>query len=361
MAAVPARQWSAFRWSALVCAAAMLVGLAPPVSSAAAAASTGAASAADAPRELTLGVFAPTLPLIVADRLGFFADEGLAVTFAQVTSSTQQFQSLRSGEYDLVLTSPDNVANYRLNTSNALGERLPVTGFAGSDAGMNLILTTVSDVTAPEELRGTSVAVDATDSGFAYVLYAILSEHGLERDTDYQVVSVGGIPLRFQALVAGEQQGALLSNGFEARAAAQGLRLFDDVRAVADPYLGTVFAALQPWLKQHKQAALAFTRAYLTALRWSLDPANREQALTLLTAALPDTGRTLAEEIYRVHLDSGIGLIQNGGISTAAMSNIVRLRDRFNGFDEPQNLRRLATEGGGLYTREFLRRAGADR
>jgi ABC-type nitrate/sulfonate/bicarbonate transport system substrate-binding protein len=324
---------------------ALLVGLSPPGSAA-------------APRKLTLGVFAPTLPLIAADRLGFFAEEGLTVTFAQVTSSTQQFQSLRSGEYDLALTSPDNVANYRLNTSNALGERLPVTGFLGSDAGMNLVLTTVPGVGAPEQLRGASVAVDATNSGFAYVLYAMLSAHGLERDRDYQVVPVGGIPLRYQALLAGQEQGALLSNGFEARAAAQGLQVLDGVRSVADPYLGTVFTALEPWLKQHKKDALAFTRAYLRALRWSLDPANREQALTLLTAALPDTDRALAEEIYRVHLDPGIGLIPGGGISTAAMRNILQLRQRFDGFDEPQNLRRLATEGGGLYTREFLRRAG---
>jgi ABC-type nitrate/sulfonate/bicarbonate transport system substrate-binding protein len=354
MAAAPARPLSALRWSALVWAAALLVGLAPPASIAA------AASTSAAPRqELTLGVFAPTLPLIAADRLGLFAEERLAVSFAQVTSSTQQFQSLRSGEYDLALTSPDNVANYRLNTSNALGERLPVTGFIGSDAGMNLVVATVPGISAPEDLRGASVAVDAPNSGFAYVLYAILGEHGLERDGDYQVVSVGGIPLRYQALLDGEQQAALLSNGFEARAAAQGLRLFDGVRSVADPYLGTVFAALEPWLKQHKRAAAAFTRAYLKALRWSLDPANREQALTLLTTALPDTDRTLAEEIYRVHLDPGIGLIADADISTDAMRNILRLRQRFDGFDEPQNLRRLATEGGGLYTRQFLRRAGA--
>jgi ABC-type nitrate/sulfonate/bicarbonate transport system substrate-binding protein len=340
-----ARRWFALV-SALVSAVAMLFGPVPSAS-------------ADAPRELTLGVFAPTLPLLAADRLGFFAEAGLDVTFAQVTSSTQQFQSLRSGEYDLVLTSPDNVANYRLNTSNALGERLPVTGFIGSDAGMNLVLATVPGIGAPEELRGTSVAVDAPDSGFAYVLYAMLSEHGLERDADYQVVPVGGIPLRFQALLNGDQQAALLSNGFEARAAAQGLRLFDGVRDVADPYLGTVFASLDPWLKQHRRDALAFTRGYLAGLRWTLDPANREQALTLLMTALPDTDRTLAEELYRVHLDPGIGLIPDGNVSAAAMRNILRLRQRFDGFDEPQNLRRLATERGGLYTRQFLRRAGA--
>lgn len=76
------------------------------------------------PATVRVGVFTKTLALLAAQSKGFFAQQNLTVEYLQVTSSPQQFQALRDGEYDLVLTSPDNVANYRLNDNNPLGARL---------------------------------------------------------------------------------------------------------------------------------------------------------------------------------------------------------------------------------------------
>ena len=60
--------------------------------------------------EIVMGVFYRSLPMIAATELGFYADEGLHVDHQRVSSSIQQFRDLRDGAYDLVQTSPDNVA-----------------------------------------------------------------------------------------------------------------------------------------------------------------------------------------------------------------------------------------------------------
>src|SRR5882724_10862603 len=80
----------------------------------------GAAVAAS-PDHLRIGVFNKTLTTLAAESEGFLAEQGLTVEYLQVSSSTQQFQFLRDGQYDLVHSSPDNTVNYRLNDSNALG------------------------------------------------------------------------------------------------------------------------------------------------------------------------------------------------------------------------------------------------
>jgi ABC-type nitrate/sulfonate/bicarbonate transport system substrate-binding protein len=85
---------------------------------------TAPAAAAPAPQKhVTMGVFFKSLPMIVAQKNGFFSKNGLDVTYAQVSSSRQQFKSLADGTYDIVQTAVDNVAAYHLNKNNPLGRR----------------------------------------------------------------------------------------------------------------------------------------------------------------------------------------------------------------------------------------------
>ena len=64
---------------------------------------------------LRLGIFSANVVADWAEEHGVFADHGLAVEQIPVASSPAQFASLMAGEYDAVLTSPDNVATYVLN------------------------------------------------------------------------------------------------------------------------------------------------------------------------------------------------------------------------------------------------------
>jgi len=66
--------------------------------------------------EIRLGRFSSSPVLAVADRLGILARHGIEVTETVVTSSRAQFAELSAGDYDVVLTSPDNVLRHSDST-----------------------------------------------------------------------------------------------------------------------------------------------------------------------------------------------------------------------------------------------------
>jgi ABC-type nitrate/sulfonate/bicarbonate transport system substrate-binding protein len=306
-----------------------------------------------------MGIFAMSLALTAAQAKGFYAQQNLSVQYAQVNSSTSQFASLRDNQYDVIQTAADNVANYRLNNSNSLGATINVQMIDGLDYGLGLTLVARPGITSAEALRGKTLSVDAPNSGFAYVLYKILSSHGLEQGRDYQVVSSGGTLNRFGLLLAGKVDGTLLNNGFEVRAAYQGQTLLDTVYSVVNPYLGSTIAAKQEWLESHRDVAVRLIRAYYDAVQWSFDPNNQEEAIGLLMAQ-PNTPRDLAEQIYAEQLRWGQGIIPDANIDRHALLNVLKLRAQFNGFDEPQNLRYLASPASGLYDLSYYYQALRD-
>jgi ABC-type nitrate/sulfonate/bicarbonate transport system substrate-binding protein len=99
-----------------------------------------------------------------------------------------------------------------------------------------------------------------------------------------------------------------------------------------------------------------FIRANYAATQWSLDPANREEAIALLMTQ-PNTDRALAEQLYDEQLNEETGLIPDLSIDRVGLYNVLKLREESGGFDAPQNLRRLTTPSSGLYDLSYLRAA----
>jgi ABC-type nitrate/sulfonate/bicarbonate transport system substrate-binding protein len=315
-----------------------------------------ASAAAPPPATLKVGYFGKTLPMIAAQAKGFFAAEGLTVNYLQITSSTQAFAALQTGSYDIALTSVDNVVNYRLNAGNPLGAAIDVNAFFSVDYSNWLMLAGRSGITRVEDFRGKTLAVDAPTSGFAYVLYEILRRHGLQMGVDYQVVSIGGGLQRFQALTAGSVDGTLLNNGFEIRAEAAGLPVFETVFDVADPYQGSVAASMNAWLEANPDAAVRFVRAFYAATRWSFDPANHAEAVQLLMTQ-PNTSAVLAERLYQAQLTPMRGVSPYLVVNRRGLYNVLALRQEWGGFQQPQNLVSLTHPSGGIYTLYYWRRA----
>jgi ABC-type nitrate/sulfonate/bicarbonate transport system substrate-binding protein len=228
--------------------------------------------------------------------------------------------------------------------------------FMGTDYGTGLSLVSKPEFSTSESLRGKRLGVDAPDSGFAYVLYEMMRQHGLERGLDYEVVVIGGVAARYNSLLAGAIDATLLSGGFEVRAADAGYASLESVTEVADPYMSGVSAARQSWVEQNRGVVVRFVRANYAATQWSLDPANREEAIGLLMTQ-PNTDRALAEQLYDEQSNEETGLIPDLGIDRLGLYNVLKLREEFGGFDAPQNLRRLTTPASGLYDLSYRRAA----
>lgn len=283
---------------------------------------------------LTIGVFGATAPMLVGRSLHLFEQEGVAVTWDRVTSSTQQFLDLASGKYDLVETAFDNVIFYALSAANATHSRLPVKAFASLDGGMDLGISTRKGITSFEDLRGGSVSVDAPNTGYAFVLYELLEQNGLVRPRDYSVVEHGAIAKRYEKLVQGRADATLLNYGYETLAARQGCGRLARSRDHLFPYLGSVLAALGSLIEERATALKRFLTAYRRALDYVADPSHSSAVIARISE-----GRGIAESDAAVVLRSelsDVGLARDvGRIDPAAASAVIRLRVKNGGLELP--------------------------
>jgi ABC-type nitrate/sulfonate/bicarbonate transport system substrate-binding protein len=291
-----------------------------------------------------LGIFSANVVAQWAEEHGVFADHGLAVEQVPVASSPAQFASLMDGEYDAVLTSPDNVATYVLNEHTPLGRRLDLQILRAVDRGGRLSLVGAPGIESLADLRGRRFAVDVPASGFALVGFALLSRAGLEAGRDYQVVTAGATPRRRLGLADGQFDATLLNAGHEARAVRAGAHVLGVVSDVVQPYLGTVLATRSD---VDTPALGALLRAWDDAERAVLAPERRDDVLALLQKQ-PDTDADIAAQMYETLLDPVHGICAGGEVEPAAFEAVLRLRAEQGGFEQDHDLAALSRPGGGL-------------
>lgn len=229
---------------------------------------------------------------------GYFAREGLAVQSMPVQGSVQQITGMMDGTYDLGLTALDNVIAYDAGQGAApLKEKADLFAFmGGSGAGLNLIAA--PGMTSIEDLKGKILAVDAKTTGFAFMLYRTLAQHGVKAG-DYELLPVGSSQKRYEALVAGQAAGGLLDRPFDGFAEEKGFKNLAAMSKVFPHYQASVGMARRAWARERGAALVGFIRAYIEAGLWLFDPANREAAIAILMKTTANLPRANAETIYR--------------------------------------------------------------
>jgi hypothetical protein len=273
--------------------------------------------------QLRLGTFTPSLLIDVARSTGRLDRAGLDVTETPVPSSPAQFRSLEAGEFDVVMTSPDNVLAYRFLSDNPLQRNLPVEILAGVDRGLGLSLCLAPSVANVADVRGRVVGVDVPGSGFAFVAFALLERAGLGRDV-YTVESLGSTPRRAAALAEETCAATVLNAGNELRAIAAGCRVVSTVADVG-PYLGTVMAAMSS-----DDPEITGPRECLAEV--VIDTAHDVVTGGLREEVLEAAGRLLglAAPQAQAHLDCLLdpthGLIADGRVDESSINTLINLR-----------------------------------
>jgi hypothetical protein len=272
-----------------------------------------------------IGTFTPSLLIDLARSTGRLDRADLEVTEIPVPSSPAQFRALEAGEFDVVMTSPDNVLAYRFLSANPLQRNLPVQILAGVDRGLGLSLCLAPSVADVADVRDRVVGVDVPGSGFAFVAFALLQRAGLGKD-DYTVESLGSTPRRAAALTEGTIAATVLNAGNELRAKASGCRIVSTVADVGR-YLGTVMAALTT-----DDSTLTGPRNRLAEV--VIDTAQDIVSGRLRGEVVEAAGRLLglAEPEALAHLecllDSTHGLITDGHVDEASINTLIDLRRR---------------------------------
>jgi ABC-type nitrate/sulfonate/bicarbonate transport system substrate-binding protein len=242
-------------------------------------------------------------------------------------SSVFQLTNLIDGKFDIAMTAIDNLIAYREGQGEepVLGRDLQAV--MGGDTGF-LRLVTVPEVSSYSQLRGKTLSVDARTTGYAFVLIEMLERAGL-KEGDYKLERAGGVLQRFQALMEKKHAGTLLLSPFEVQAEAKGYHRLDNATDVLGRYQGLVAGARKSWADAHRAEVIAYIRAFSDAVEWLYDPANKDEALTILLRNLPGLGQGGAQTAYGILLGPKDGFQRKANIDMEGVKTVLALRSKY--------------------------------
>lgn len=139
-------------------------------------------------------------PFYIADKLGFFAEEGLKVSFQDAGGSSAAIQQVIAGNADAALPAPSAFLN-------AVAQDFDLKWVYSYQYAniFTLAATAKSGITTIQDLKGKSVGVSDLSGGEVPLVRAVLEEAGLAQGADVQLVPVGdGSALTVQALESGQ-------------------------------------------------------------------------------------------------------------------------------------------------------------
>jgi ABC-type nitrate/sulfonate/bicarbonate transport system substrate-binding protein len=184
-----------------------------------------------------------------------------------------------------------------------------------------------SDITSLADLKGKTVVVDAVNTAYAFQLYEMLRQKGLNKG-DYEVKSVGATGFRLEAMTKDKAMAAGIMNPpFSVRGEKAGLKDMRTAAAALGAYQGTTAFVLRDWGKANSDALVKYLQAYVEGWRWSFDPKNREQAIALLVERLKLPADVAASSFDSTKNDFD----HEGAINMDGVKNVLKLRAQFEG------------------------------
>lgn len=277
---------------------------------------------AKAETKLTVIVFpgVQNLPMFSAQAKGFFAKRDLAVDLKFTPNSNELRTGLAEGRYHIAHSAVDNAFAMK-DKANA---DIAVV-FGGDDSFNRLIVQ--SEISSLADIKGKTVAVDAVNTAYAFQLYEMLRQKGLNKG-DYEVKPVGGTGQRLEAMVKDKTYAAGMMNPpFSIRAEKAGLKAIDTAASALGAYQGSAAFVLRPWGATNSDALVKYLQGCIEGLRWMLDPKNKAEAVGLLVERLK-----LPEDVAVQAYDATLkGFNRDGALDMEGVKNVLKLRAQFEG------------------------------
>jgi ABC-type nitrate/sulfonate/bicarbonate transport system substrate-binding protein len=285
----------------------------------------GFGSPAGAQTHLTTMVFqgVQNLPLFAAQHKGFFTKRGLDVDQKIAPNSLELRDGLAQGRYQIVHTSVDNAI------AMAEQAKVDIVVVCGGDNGWNDLLVQ-PEINTYADLRGKTVVVDAPDTAFAFQLYQMLKLNGVAQG-EYTVKPVGATRFRLQAVTTDKSVAASILNlPFSLQAEQAGIKKLATATDVIGPYLSTTGFVLRSWARDNDDTLVRYLQAYIEGVRWTLDPANKAEAIELLAKGL-NISPEMASRSYAVAVDPKNGFMKDAAVDIEGFKNVLKLRVELHG------------------------------
>jgi NitT/TauT family transport system substrate-binding protein len=200
------------------------------------------------------------VPVWIADRLGYFKEQGLEPTIEVYDNAEKINEDLRSGKVQIAVSTPESVVvdAYRggsLRIIAANTEKLPH------------FIITKPEIKTLAQLKGARFGVLSLQEGSTYLVREVTRAAGLKPD-DYEIHAVGGGPTRWRLLKEGKIDVGLQPFPLSYEAEAAGFTNLGPVAAYVPDYLFTSVNLDSRWGQAHQQTAASFLRAVRKGLAY---------------------------------------------------------------------------------------------
>jgi NitT/TauT family transport system substrate-binding protein len=264
------------------------------------------------------------LPLTIAERKGYFQDQGLKVNISDFQGGAKALQALVGGSADVVSGAYEH-------TILSAARGFPLTAIALQNNSFGVIIALPPDAAAaykgPEDLKGKIFGVTAPGSSSAAAVQVLLAKAGLTID-DVSIVGVGGGAGAVAAMESGQINA--ISN-FDPVIAI--LERDHKVTPVVDTrneaglndlyggaFAGSAFYVATSFAKENPHTTQAFVNAVVEALTWMKNATTDE-----IVDAVPEEYYGGDKDLYHAIVEKNRGMFSpNGLISEQASANVFR-------------------------------------
>jgi len=233
------------------------------------------------------------LPILVAEREGFFAREGLDfVTVAIPGGGEKLIEALHDGSADVSHVATPFLIQAALKGSDAVA-------FVAEFNNPIYSLIAKPEIKSYADLKGKMLGVAAETGSITVSIRKLLAMKGLQ-PPDYQAKFVDGTPERLSCLTAGDCVAVPLGQPQDFVALRQGYRLLGLSTEAVPEFVYTVTAVRRSWAEANKPAVIGYTRALAAAFKFIRDPARRNDVVRTIveTTGFPEANAKLTLALY---------------------------------------------------------------
>jgi ABC-type nitrate/sulfonate/bicarbonate transport system substrate-binding protein len=258
------------------------------------------------------------LPLLVAEREGFFVREGLSFSMLPVPGGGEKLvAALHDGSADICHVATPFLVQSVLKGSDAVA-------IAAEFNNPVYSLVAKPDIRTYADLKGKLLGVAAENGSITLSIRKLLAQNGLNRE-DFRARFVDGTSARLDCLTAGDCDAVPLGQPQDFVAMRRGYRLLGFSTDAVPEYLYTVTAARRSWADANQDALVRYVRALSSAFKFIRDPANRPKIVRTIvdTTGFAEGNAELTLALY-FEPDRGV-LPKAGEINVRGMEQVIAL------------------------------------
>jgi NitT/TauT family transport system substrate-binding protein len=324
-----------------------------------AALATGAAAQSPEKKKITIAVGGKSLfyylPLTVAERKGYFKDEGLEVEIPDFAGGARALQALVGGSADMVSGAYEHTINMAAKKQPI---RAVVLQMKYSSIALIMSKERAAKYKGPKDLKGLKIGVTAPGSSTNMFVNNLLAKEGL-KPTDVSIVGVGTGAGAVAALEKGEIDA--VSNLDPVLTQLESTGKFVAVadsrteKGMKDNYGGDYHASViyitEEFIKKNPNTVQAVVNAMVRADKW-IAKATPQEIIDLVPGEYKAGNPSLYKEAL---LKNMIGFSENGELSMKAAENVYKVLRQF----EPSVMAAGKIDLNSTFDNSYVKKANA--